>query len=960
MPSGKQLSFQHGEISPLQKFKSNSPSYSEACEKLYNMHVRRTGGISNRAGTIQIGNLTDGPDNDLTSLLQNNFDELLGEGDTIPIRTFVVKVRSENYYTVSVVRDPSDLTTFYIFVSDNLNPGFGGINYFKFDDPIDLERLELTYFKGVFIFTPSNTTTSFGFGIDGTKALLESRIGNPGISDINFSRDNILAAENPLPGNLTSTIGSTRANSPPIFPVSYLITVEFENGIEAPARSNSVEVDSSGNVVGSPTFSYPVSLGNTWARNTIFFGTSDATGLPKGVKYVNFYRAAEGGLSGQTFQESLKKAYKFVGRVAVEEGDGYDNGPSDFKPITFVDYGEVDGTYSPSVHSNLVNSIGGVDYAECASVYQQRLYMGLRNIRNFDDKRLSEGDIIASKIGQGSMMFTPVISRNTESFKFEVPVERSNKVVSLLSDRRMVAFTEEGVFYFAGQGEQGIITPETVNPIRVSSEGCSNRIRAKKIQNIAAYINNTHQKLMALKFTTNNISEIGDISYLSEHLITPDICRMETITESNGDSRIYILKRDGTLVIATITDTGVAGFSRYDLPNAKIVDIFPFNFPKTYSKNYLSINKFSPSMGLMVKRSNYLSLEILDERLDENEKDTVFLDHAIKFGSKLSILGSEGYYRISIGLDSTPLISTESPIQINLTAADFTSGNPITLSSDSDLNSLKYNDDVAIRFFYEDSKGRESYITLQIDWDTWSAGSPNTVTGYCSLDVPEPLQDVESKAISDIDKKAIKTRWLPCIKNWSELISEQGLKSLYASIDPTSKFDYSANEMSLVDGSYNIGLVADDRIISAPLDIEDSGNQYIRSDAGTVSLNPFNEYHAYGYIGIPYESSMETLPVEPADSRTMTDSKKIINQVGLALYNSENPYLGDVSASNEELIASKTRNVTDISISDTLFSGHIAPNIGSKWTQEGRIKVKNLNPAPLTILSIYPKGISGE
>lgn len=50
MPSGKQLSFINGEVSPSLRFRTDLASYAQGLSKLLNGYVRKAGGVSNRPG----------------------------------------------------------------------------------------------------------------------------------------------------------------------------------------------------------------------------------------------------------------------------------------------------------------------------------------------------------------------------------------------------------------------------------------------------------------------------------------------------------------------------------------------------------------------------------------------------------------------------------------------------------------------------------------------------------------------------------------------------------------------------------------------------------------------------------------------------------------------------------------------------------------------------------------------
>jgi hypothetical protein len=974
MPSGKQLDFQYGEISPLQKFKSSIASYDSACELLYNFFVRRTGGISNRPGTLLEGIQTENFDN----LMENGFDALLGEGAPIPIRSFHVHSDEAGDVIITVIRDPATTDEYQIFISTDPGVVQGTI---ILEDPFELEKLDITYMKGYFVITPSTK----GYRLGGTGLRVDRDIAMAVREDmapdpleravITFDRDTALLTEVEFSTQMIGLDFKGHISGPvPNFPVTYLVTVLTRSGIETPYFILGTSVDSGGevvNVVGIQQESgivlkaniyHPVSEGDAFLDNTLLINFNAVplqgivAGVPAGVVALKIYRASEGIVEGET--NSFNKNFIFVGKAAVEEGDG------DSTPISFSDYGTEDPSDTAPVDRSMLDDLANIANVECGSVYQQRLFLGVKSSDD-DNTYLKSGSVMASKVGQGVMMHRNISVKNTGAFPFEVPIEESSRVVSMIAHTRLICLTERSATLVAGSGQQGIIVPGEVNPLNISNIGCSKRVRAKRVNNYGVYLNNSHNKLMSILFSNNGVS-VEEASMLSEHLITPDVCQLEVIEESSGDSKIYLLKRDGTLVSVTIGSEGVFGFSRYEFPNAKVISIYRTKRVRQYDERQSDIGFEYDSLGMYVQRNNFITREILDERIDSKESQSSFLDCSIAFGSRLTKDGSSGYKAIPIGSEELVAVADE-PRYINIEAADFSSGQPITIVSSYDLSTNKFNDDVAIQFFYMDGSEEKSII-LKVDWDSSSfdGGSGTySIECFCDEDIPEYLRDVSAQDLTSYEKAARQSRWLGALKQWTDALSNSvedlsKLRILYCALDPSSLFDYTTDEIVLQDGSYPLGAVVDGRIISAPLDNEPLNEIKLESSSSVLSLDQFPDYVSFGYVGVPYESEVQTLPIEPSDSRTFTDSRKIVDKVGLALYNSYNPYVGGVDEDNSQLVATKTRNETDLSIRDKLFSGHVAPVINSRWTEEGRVSVKNLSPAPVTILSIYPKGISGE
>jgi hypothetical protein len=956
MSSGKQTSFKFGEISPLNKYKSNDAEYSNACERLYNMHVRRTGGLANRSGTLLKGipfgdfayQYFDGEDTIQKNIIFDGFDELLSLGAPMPIKTFNVETEKYGRVNISIIKIPEALNQYGIFLS-NVNNTMQGRLFFN--NPLDVERLEVAYSRGYFIFTPS---TSLSIGpinppLDNPDVVLAIAEENmkflPSFPPVGaYQRSRSYSEEGAAP-TVNVSVGGLISGSPPLLPAVYLITVLMKSGIEVPIKTWGTRTDSTGNIISGvgETAYMPVISGSTWIRNQlgIDFG---ALGVPENFAALRVYRAAASFSQGEV--NPLNKNFLLVGQVAVNKGDGTASAP-----IRFNDFGVEDPSFTPPVDSSMLVD-QQVSNAECAAVYQQRLFLGARP--NENNRLLKAGTIIASQPGNGVMMNRNLVIRNTSAFPFEVPVEQSSRVVSLLSMVRLVAFTERGVYVMAGDGQQGIIAPTTVNPLEVSRVGCSNRIRAKKSSSNGVYIDNTESKLMGVIFNGQAFST-NEMSMLSEHLIDSTIVQMETIKTASGENQVFLLRQDGSIVVVTVHEDGTAGFSLYQLEDARVISMFVEQKSIIYNPYFSKIGNKYETISLYVHRKNAMYVESFDRRVDLEENQNVFLDSSIWFGSRLSDDGVNGHRQIQVGI-APPIIFLGSGIicYLNIEAADYSAGQPLTIKT---VNAVGFDnresDDVKIRFFFEDKE-----YTILIDWSTYSSGE---VVGYCDYDIPEGLQDVQSKSISINEKKRIQSRWLPCMTDWGSYICQlDQLFQLYMAISKQSFYSYSTEQYSLEEGAYPIGAVLDDRIVSSPLNSEYATNIQMTYDGVSLSIAPFSTDVCFGYVGIPYRSEMQTLPIEPSDNRTLSDANKIINEVGLALYKTGRPYVGVAGENIENMAALITRNETDISINDMLFSGHIAPIIPSKWTKEGRIGVINVDPAPISIMAVYPKGLSGD
>lgn len=1069
MASGKQLSFQHGEISPAEKYQSDDVAYSTALEKLRNMDVRRTGGINNRPGTEYDLNVMQ----EFDDVLQQGDGGILAEGEPTPIRTFYVSSDTHGDLEITVVRNQDQNIrggdTLYdtsLFVFDvYINNRYAG--YLLHRDENFLERLDVTTFKGWYIFTPA------GGGGEGAAAREDSVLMGINESMIQNWKDNSYASsDTPLVdmdgltvfGDGYPTVSGWAASmsydsTAEYVSVTYMMTAESANGVEVEVfRFQTANVDADGKPTAATELCYPI-FGRV---NSLTIDLN--SGVDRNVTRLNLYRALGVRLSG-----SGDLDFSLAARFRPAPGD---------TAAYFRDAGEGDPSYGPPIDKSLVSYSGAQDIPkgfEHFAVYQERLFGGVKPISKDtwysqdNPPELKLGQVLASKLG--AIQFSkPYIVRNTEAFSFSTPVRDSSAVVSMLSDQRLVALTEEGVYIVAGGGQQGIVTPTEINPIRVFGEGCSPTIKAKMSGKVGVFINKTHTKLMGIFFTSSGIS-VRELSKLSTHFVDGDICAMETLIDAQGESKVYLLGRSGTLVSITVNEDGVAGFSAYEFEEgARPISIYRARRERDYHERYSMIGSKYDCLGIYMVRNNYLTREIIGDRPNSDTMLPKFADMAMPFGSRLSLLGQEGYLKIDIGILNW-WYAGNSPVYVNLTAASWNPGDPITMSVSKQMADRSV-DHIQIQHFYENSEGKLRSIFLKPDWDSESesvlgiestgqiqfdwvgsliagygrtvtfivdnvrvptvypqagdfildaqddltiyirsstkpehlltsfaanassaikalynlsltAGTPSDaasqstfvdgdvttlegtgyeVTVYCDYEIPEELRDIDSMTITQAEKNKRKSRWLIATKKWGGAFDPlyYDHEQIFRAGNRLCIFNYDTGSEVYEDGTVELSVVADNQVVSSPLNDRMGDAVTLSLGEDGMAMSDLPNPASFGYIGLPYTAYMETLPIEPADNRTLTDSNKVVNEVGAALYKTQRGLVGDVGTDVERLNALVERNETDLMLGDTLFSGHVDRPIESRWSKEGRITIKQVDPAPISIMSVYPKGLAGD
>jgi len=917
MSSGKQLSFIYGEVSPSLRYKSDEVSYGQGLAKLRNMYVRRAGGVSNRPGFeyIQIASTQ----KDLPSL-----------GGKAGIKAFTWWDAENNVWRTAEYGKHSQLL---------YGPAPGYVPYYedKYKFAID-GVLEDEHF-----IEPSPNEVRFTLLKEKIFVSPKSRVA---ILDAAFNplpHDHITILNNGgglrfnygLGGIGTHPLAGTSLGLSPFLSVSYLVTAVFKDG-----REVRVAV-----MQGTQPTPATISAGNiahphAQLSTTLVLTTTGGEAYWSPVKAFNFYRGAGNAGFGGSF-------YQFAGAVPF----------SDYTKtsVSFTDYGVSNPSVTAPIDSGIYDEAKQVlRGALCASYYQQRLVLGME--QGPEGSGIRAGDMYASKLGAPEQLKSPIVYTDVGAFQFNIPVTDGTPCVAQLSMERLIAFTGKGVYIVRG-GEQGVLTPTQVNPLIVSNEGCSSSVEPKSSGRKGYFLNNSHTKLMAIEFSIDGNLNISEASAFSEHTLDQDIVQMEVL---NGtEDTVYLLRRDGKLV--RITNSGNdnlgQGFAVLET-DGYIESIYLGKAKNLYYANSvdsLVTDKYYDVLMCYVIRNGVRLVERLNTREDKFREAEFFADSFKSFGYRLSNNGNEGYARIDSAGIPLPLatrINIETP-----GSGIWTAGETIKLRTTlSSSEIIKDSDNCILHFFYDsfDIDGKfESVQTLRYHVTNGSlvaTGDPTFLeeySGFFDQDVPEVLQDVNAQALTDAQKKNLQTR---CLQAFNSASLSHGTL-LYAFTDPESL----VAETSLK----GVSVFADGEVISSPNNPH-KNTLYVDKDVLGVSKVNLPDHYCYGYVGIPYMSEFETMDIETSGERTLTDANKLINAVGLGMMETRGAFIGLPGKDLTNMEELDTRMEGDLSITTPNFNGHKVVNFPTEWNGPGRVNIKNVDPVPMTILSVYPKGISGD
>ncbi len=151
-----------------------------------------------------------------------------------------------------------------------------------------------------------------------------------------------------------------------------------------------------------------------------------------------------------------------------------------------------------------------------------------------------------------------------------------------------------------------------------------------------------------------------------------------------------------------------------------------------------------------------------------------------------------------------------------------------------------------------------------------------------------------------------------------------------------------------------VSILADGNVLASPYN---SSIKTFTVSGGKVNLsNPYSKVT----VGLPYISDLVTLDIDNNQGESLTDKQKLISSLTLHLYESRGGFVGkDLSNGDDKLL-----NLNEIKIDEyetyedpqSLFTGKKKIVIDSKYNDNGRVSVRQVDPLPMTILAITPSG----
>lgn len=244
-----------------------------------------------------------------------------------------------------------------------------------------------------------------------------------------------------------------------------------------------------------------------------------------------------------------------------------------------------------------------------------------------------------------------------------------------------------------------------------------------------------------------------------------------------------------------------------------------------------------------------------------------------------------------------------------------------------------------------------TYLREHEIWGWHRHDSEGTFKDVCV--VPEGKEDrlyaVVEREIDGVTKKYIE-------RMTSRVISADGSTD---AVFLDCHLSYSGTPVSTVGNLWHlegadVAIIADGHVIANPLR-EDSTTYTVEN--GQVTLpGSYSEIS----VGLPYISDLELLDIDTAQGESLADRNMLVNKVTLKVEKTRGMLVGPAAPDDDEedplqnLDEPKLREDEPLDDPTDLKTGNVDLVIAGKWSKGGKVFVRQIDPLPMSILSVTP------
>ncbi len=925
-----QRSFSSGEISPSLYARTDLTKYASGLRTCRNSIVLRYGGVSNRPGSVFVGEVSDSSkkvrlvpfvfSNDQTYILEfgegyirvikdgyhitdsgqnitaiTNADPVVAtvaghgysNGDEIYVNSVggMTELNNRNFKVQNVTTD-----TFELFLMDSVT-GLDGTLYGAYTssgnaflvmeistDYTESEVGELNYIQSADVLTIAHQNHA-------PKELLRTSDTSWAVQDVDFTPDVA------FPTSISSTAGAG-GSEVYRYKVTAIDSESFEEslaGISSPpmvitaiTNANPPVVTSTAHGLGDNDEIYIDSVstmvevgGNNYFVDNV---TADTFEL-YGVDSTDYGVYVSGAVASRIFAEI----------TSATPTTGAPNIISWTREATVSEYNiykELNGVYgligvasgtefsdigiTPNTTSTPPTSrnpfIGDNNYPATVTYIQQRL--GFADTINNPEK------IFLSKTGNFKNFTTSSPLRDDDAISFTMAGRQINEVMAMVDLGRLVIMTSGGEWTAAGDAA-GVIKPTDINTKQYSYNGSGN-LQPIIIDGVALYQQARGSIIRDLGYNFEVDGYTGnDLTIFSAHLFDKYTI-VDWAYQQIPHSILWTVRSDGKLLGMTfVRNQEVMAWHIHDFDGGFVenVAVIP-----TGNEDFLYLT-IKRTVDGVTKRY----IEKFSTRQITDVKDSVFMDSSMSYDGR------------NTSADTMTLSGGTTWVFDEL----------ITLTSSAS-------------FFSAGDVGNS--IVLNVGSDVLRC-SINSYTSDTEVKIfPHKTIPVEMQAVS--------------ITDWSRAVDEiTGLWHLEGK---------------------DVSIFADGFVVSSPYN---PSHNTITVENGSITLD---KPYSVITIGLPFISDIETLNIDNPNGETLSDKKKIVGTVNLFVEDSRGIWAGPAEPTGDDategLVEFKLRKEEGMDDPTSLTTDSISVNIRPEWNSNGRVFIRQIDPIPLTVLSVSPAG----
>ena len=845
-----QINFAGGELDPALHGRTDQVKYQTGLAAARNVTIRRGGGVSNRAGTQFVGEVSDSTvtpqlipfvfsesDEDQNYVMEfgHQYIRFHQDGDQVVLTAATI---------TGISKEPEAIITFSaahgysvgdeIYLSAIVGMTELNNRNFKVLAVPTTTTLKFGYMYGPYVDTSAFTTYSSAGTAEKIYSVTSTydRDDLSGLTGYSQSLDVVYL---PHPGYAPRTLTRTTHTS------WALASITFEPDIAAP--TNLVHNGSNGTtsewvVTSVKEDTYEESV----ATNTVGTSTEATEDAPITLTWTADAEAVE------------YNVYKYRNGLAGWIGTAGET--------TFIDDGiEADTTDNPPVNRSLFTSTD--NYPSTSLFYQDRLVLG------------RDGSVYTSQVSNyTNFTFSPLLFVD-DAVTFAIKAKQTNILKHMVEAGTLILFTNSGVYVAQGDGA-GILTPNDVNLKRISENG-SNGLRPIVIGSDPIYVSERGTSVLGL-----GQGDTPNLSTFASHLLR-GYTIVDWAFQNTPDSTVWMVRSDGTMLGMTyIREHGIVGWHRHDTDG--LVERVTTVPEGTRDAVYIVVKR-------TINGRTVRYIERLHDRYYGTDiRDAKFMDCSLTYDGR----------------------NTNELDKVTLTGGtgDWDTDQDLTLTSDSGIFAST---DVGNAIHLED-EDQTAFVRLTIK----SYTSANSVTVRGDRDIPEALQSEPS------------WRWVEA----KDVIS--GLWHLEGE---------------------DVSVIADGYVKASPNN--PSFTTTVTVENGSITLSePYGVVH----VGLPYVSDVKTLPIDTQNGK-LSNQMKLVSRVIVKLDESRGVFVGESFPDDEG--TSKLQEIKARSTSDStdepppLISDTRSVDISSTLNLGGQVVLREVDPLPMTILSISPVGMLG-